>query len=107
MTTYVYRNGKMVVKTAASSDPHVQIIPDIKPYRNMIDGKMVTSRFAHRNLLRDHGCIEVGNEKMEAPPPPVVDRDARRRALYQQFDNVSDRQADTFLAGLKAHSRGR
>ena len=107
MTTYVYRDGKMVVKTAASNDPHVQIVPDIKPYRNMIDGKVISSRSAHRTLLRDHGCIEVGNEKMDAPPPPVVDRDARRRALYQQFDNVSDRQADTFLAGLKAHSRGR
>ena len=107
MTTYVYRDGKMIVKGAASNTPQLQIIPEIKPYKNMIDGKMVTSRSAHRNLLRDHGCIEVGNEKMEAPPPPVVDRDARRRTLYQQLDNVTDRQANTFLAELKAHSRGR
>ena len=43
------------------------VLSDIQPYRSMIDGTMITSRSQHRTHLKDHGCIEVGNEKMEAP----------------------------------------
>ena len=38
------------------------IIRDIQPYQSQINGKMITSRSQHRNHLRDHGCIEVGND---------------------------------------------
>ena len=38
------------------------IMPDIKPYRSMIDGRVISSRSTHREHLRAHGCIEVGNE---------------------------------------------
>lgn len=40
---------------------------DIQPYQSMITGEMIMSRSQHRTHLRDHGCIEVGNEK---PPKP-------------------------------------
>jgi len=40
-----------------------QIMPDIQPYRAVgIDNSMVTSRSHHRELLKRHGMIEVGNE---------------------------------------------
>ncbi len=39
-----------------------RVMPDIKPYRSMIDGRHINSRSAHREHLRAHGCIEVGNE---------------------------------------------
>lgn len=38
------------------------IMGDIQPYQSMIDGQMITSRSQHRNHLRQHGMIEVGNE---------------------------------------------
>ena len=38
------------------------IMGDIKPYRSMIDGSIITSRSKHRAHLKSHGCIEVGNE---------------------------------------------
>jgi hypothetical protein len=48
---------------------------DINPYRSMIDGSIINSRSRHREHLRDHGCIEVGNETkylkdkpLESPP---------------------------------------
>ena len=44
-----------------------QVMPDIQPYRSMIDGHIVPSRNAHRAHLRINGCEEVGNEK-QAPP---------------------------------------
>jgi len=54
--------------------PHV--MGDIEPYQSMIDGTMITSRSHHREHLRQHGCVEVGNDSslwkrrgpMESPP---------------------------------------
>lgn len=45
------------------------VAADIQPYRSMIDGSWITSRSQHRSHLRDHGCIEVGNEKQKTPGP--------------------------------------
>jgi len=51
-------------QTTLNSGVGPQIMPDIKPYRAVgIDGRMVTSRSEHRALLKEHNCIEVGNEK--------------------------------------------
>ena len=56
MVTYVIRDGELVQKHAVVKDTR-QIMPDIKPYKSMIDGHMVTSRSHHRTHLRDHDCI--------------------------------------------------
>jgi len=59
------------------------VMGDIQPYQSMIDGSMITGRRQHREHLRQHGCIEVGNEKLtpKAPTPPR--RDDVRRDLYR------------------------
>jgi hypothetical protein len=44
------------------------IIPDIKAYKSMIDGSTITSRSKHRAHLREHGCIEVGNDSSVMNP---------------------------------------
>ena len=50
----------------------VHVLPDIKPYRSMIDGTMITSRSKHREHLRMHGCVEVGNDSsLNLRPKPV------------------------------------
>lgn len=41
---------------------------DIQPYRSMVTGEIISSRSRHREHLRDHGCIEVGNEKQTVKP---------------------------------------
>lgn len=51
------------------------IMPDIQPYQSMIDGSLITSRSKHRDHLRQHNCIEIGNEtkyleKKELKSPP-------------------------------------
>lgn len=50
------------------------IMPDIQPYRSMVNGEMITSRSHHKNLLKQHGLIEIGNEtrylKSKSPAPP-------------------------------------
>lgn len=100
MTTYVWKNGKMVEKKPEKKAPALQIIPDIQPYKSMIDGSMVTSRSRHRTMLRDNNCIEVGNEKMETTYAPP-DREGRRKVLREQLADMSDRQANQILSELK------
>lgn len=39
-----------------------QIMPDIQPYTSMIDGSLITSRSHHREHLKAHNCVEVGND---------------------------------------------
>lgn len=56
------------------------VIPDITPYRSQLTGEMVGSRSRHRDLLREHRCIEVGDQthylkpKQKAPPPGLKQR---------------------------------
>lgn len=38
------------------------IIADIEAYRSPLDGSMITSRSRHRDHMREHGVIEMGNE---------------------------------------------
>ena len=62
---YIQENGELhEVPLDWMPDPRsaYQIMPDIKPYKSMIDGSIIGSRSTHRTHLRDHGCIEVGNE---------------------------------------------
>lgn len=63
------------------------VMPDIKPYKSMITGEMITSRSIHRAHLKQHNCIEIGNEKVfnappKAPPPPA---ETIRRELARRF----------------------
>ncbi len=53
------------------------VMGDIQPYQSQIDGSMISSRSQHRSHLRQHGCVEVGNETktlmsrvkpMQSPP---------------------------------------
>lgn len=44
--------------------------PDIQEYRSMIDGSIIGSRSKHRAHLKQHGCIEVGNELKHLQPKP-------------------------------------
>lgn len=47
------------------------VIRDIGEYRSPIDGQMITSRNQHRDHLRAHDVVEVGNEKIGSLTPSV------------------------------------
>ena len=42
---------------------------DIQGYVSQIDGSWIDSKSKHRSHLKQHGCIEVGNEKMSNATP--------------------------------------
>lgn len=58
--TYIIKDGQLVEKTRLGRSG-IEIIPDIKPYRSMITGERIRSRSHHRQHLKDHGCVEVGD----------------------------------------------
>lgn len=62
---WVYRDGQShEVEIGYVPPPRVvHVVRDIKPYRSMIDGSIIPSRSRHREHLRDHNCVEVGNDR--------------------------------------------
>ena len=69
---YVQINGELVeVSLDYAPEPRAEfphVIGDIKPYKSMIDGSLITSRSKHREHLRMHGCVEVGNDSSLGKP---------------------------------------
>lgn len=68
---YVQRNGELVrVDPNWTPEPRsdYHIMGDIEPYRSMIDGSVISSRSRHREHLRAHGCVEVGNDSIVMNP---------------------------------------
>lgn len=64
--TYVFDGEKMVEKPRQHNNrkgPH--IIPDIEPYQAVGPefGKVISSRSKHREYLKTHGLVEVGDQK--------------------------------------------
>jgi hypothetical protein len=71
---YVMRNGQFVELDLEASLPPRRgpyIISDIGEYRSVITREMITSRSQHREHLRAHGCVEVGNEMPHSAPQPL------------------------------------
>ena len=70
-----------------------RVSSDIQPYISQIDGSVISSRSQHRNHLKDNGCIEVGNEKMEKPKTSWIEKkenkEALRREIGARLDSIS------------------
>jgi len=75
VTSKAYREGYDLIewKPIRSSAPKPKrrgrafyVISDIEPYRSVIDRSIISGRRQHRDHLRAHDCIEVGNEKLPA-----------------------------------------
>ena len=51
---------------------HLRLPNDQYDYISPIDGKHIRSKHAHRDHMKRHGVIELGNERaaMKPPPPP-------------------------------------
>lgn len=86
---YVGTDGKRVAGDWVEYGKHraltrgngLQVIRDVDPYRSMRTGEMIGGRRQHREHLRQHGLVEVGNEM------PKVDQPDRRA---EQHERVAD-----------------
>ncbi|HEV7237263.1 MAG TPA: hypothetical protein VGN15_13830 [Ktedonobacteraceae bacterium] len=99
MTTYVYRNGKLVDKSRAApkhagSGASYVISDEMAPTRHMADGKFYTSKKKFRDATRAAGCVEVGNETatlLKPRAPITLDRGARREAIRHAIHQLQRR----------------
>lgn len=65
---------------------HHAVFSDIDPYQSMQTGEMIGSRSTHREHLREHRLIEVGNEvnhMMNYRDTPQLDRERRKRDIAE------------------------
>lgn len=74
------------------------IMRDIEPYKSMITGEMISSRSVHRSHLRQHNCVEVGNDTTHMKPRAAKhDYRQRKQTLASQMADLSDKQVKTLI----------
>jgi len=87
--SWIYKSDGTVIDKADYEAP-VQthhVMPDIQPYKSMIDGRMVTSRSVHREHLRASGCVEVGNETKYLQPKPIPAPPGLKQRLIEVWNS--------------------
>jgi len=61
------------------------VIADIQPYKSQLTGEMITSRSQHRDHLKSHGCVEVGNEPMKEKKQSWIEQKAQKDAIRKEI----------------------
>lgn len=92
---FVQIKGELVEVTpdyVAEPRADIHIMPDIKPYRSMADGSWITSRSKHREHLKVHNCIEIGNETKYLQPKPLQSPPGLKDAIRQATEQVLSRR---------------
>jgi hypothetical protein len=78
---YHEKNGEVLLDKRERVGAAPMVMNDIKPYQSVIDGSEISSRSRHREHLRQHNCVEVGNERLpprKYEPPPGLKEDLLR-----------------------------
>lgn len=103
--TYVYMDGEFVERKRDSKGRYHYVMPDIQPYKSMIDGRMVTSRSEHRRHLQANNCIEIGNEDpTKHVRKPVQDNTRLERLKHLVNSRMTNDQADRLIRELRQHA---
>ena len=94
--SYVQIDGVLYDKEDLSYAPVApEVMPDIHEYRSMVDGSIITSRSRHREHLRDHGMVEVGNDsslRAKYTGMPKTDPQQLREILRAQVNDMTHEQ---------------
>ena len=85
--------GKLIPKDEFYSAVDVNapfVMADIQPYKNMVDGQMITSRSTHREFLRANRLVEIGTETKThlTKQAPKVDREQLRRDIHTSMQKL-------------------
>jgi hypothetical protein len=103
--TYIYIDGEFVERKRDEKGRLHYVIPDIQPYKSMIDGRMISSRSEHRAHLKANNCIEVGNEDPTRRVRQETPKNSRVEVLRHQLANMTHAQANKILARLRDEVR--
>ena len=83
---WIYRNGEAVECAEREVSSGLIVIPDQQGYQSMVTGEWIGGRRQHREHLRAHDLIEVGNEKVKQKPMPDVP--GRREAIRAAYEKL-------------------
>ena len=98
--TYLNPNYRAPARSDTLSAP--MVMRDMAEYKSPIDGTMVTSRSHHREHMRAHDVIEVGNERMPQPrPEPEINRRELGEAIKRHLDEVQSLPQATYDAHVQ------
>jgi len=101
----LYINGKFVKKKRKRHEEgryhYIHLLPKFKPYKSMIDGRMISSREQHRRHLKANNCIEVGNEDPLKHGSKGQPKNKRLEMLKHQLANMTHQEANQALAKLR------
>ena len=99
--SYVQIDGILYEKGTEPRAQGPMVMPDIAPYRSMIDGSIIKSRSRHREHLRAHGMQEVGNDpavlRPRAAPLPDVKPEQRKELIRSQIASLTHSQFKSML----------
>ena len=103
--TYVYIDGEFVERKKDAKGRYHYVIPDIVPYKSMIDGKMVTSRSEHRRHLKANNCEEVGNDDPAKHIRQESEQNTRlERIKHMVNTRMTNEQADRILREIRQNA---
>lgn len=70
------------------------VMGDIQPYQSMVTGEWITSRSAHREHLKKHGMVEVGNDSSlnRKPSIPPTNPQQLKEILRAQVNDMTNAQ---------------
>lgn len=95
---YAEEGGEVTVnRLGEAADPGYYVMPDISPYQSMADGSMITSRSHHREHLKRHHLIEIGNEKMT--PRADLRNNGAKEALVGAIQQAKHKYGSRFVEG--------
>lgn len=68
------------------------VVADIQPYCSQLTGEMISSRSQHRDHLKSHGCVEVGNEPIQPKKTSWLEQKSQKETLRKEIaariDNI-------------------
>ena len=111
--SYVQINGVLYERGKEPLPEGHMIIEDIKPYQSQITGEWIPSRSQHREHLKAHGCVEIGDQTRQMAnwkPNYDVNPQHRKELIRAQVDAMSNAEFKRALRRdteyVKWNSRG-
>lgn len=78
---------------------HIQ--PSFEPYRAVgVDGRIIKTRAAHRDMLKEFNKVEVGNDSSVAPPRISDEEFQHDQTLKKREIEASFAETDRLAADL-------
>jgi hypothetical protein len=87
---FVQIDGKLIPAddyTESRGEAGYFILPDYKPYRSMKTGEMIEGRAQHREHLKRHSLIEIGNDSSVMQKKPSAPAPGLKQRLVEVFNS--------------------